>query len=92
MNLSTQQEARVTSTVNAFGDWFAQDRSDLHCHQVCAIIRKEMAEETVPLGHPDLRDELDWIDSILDKIDARRKSTVGHVAMNMRRSLASHLH
>jgi hypothetical protein len=88
MNLSTEQVARTNSCVNAFGDFFAQDRNTDRMHSVLAIIRHELVEETVPLGHPELRNQLDWIDRILDSIEARRKSTIGHVAANMRRSLA----
>jgi hypothetical protein len=84
MRLTAEQEAIVTFNINAFGDWFAQDHSDRHMHEVCAIIRKEMAAETVPLGHPELRNQLDWIDRTLDRIEARRKSTVGHIATNLR--------
>jgi hypothetical protein len=84
MNLTTEQEARVTFNVNAFGDALAQDHNDHRMHEWFVVIRREMVEETVPLGHPELRNQLDWIDRILDSIEARRKSTVGHIAANMR--------
>jgi hypothetical protein len=92
MQLTTEQEARVTFNVNAFGDAFSQDHTDLRCHQVCAVIRREMADESVPLGHPQLRAQLDWIDRILDRILARRKSTITHIASNLQHSMAGHLH
>ena len=88
MNFSDEQVARVTSIVNDFGDYFAQDHNANAMHECFAVIRHELVEETVPFGHPELRDQLDWIDRILDRIEARRKSTVQHIAANMRRGPA----
>jgi hypothetical protein len=84
MNFSTEQVAKVASFVNDFGDFFAQDRNDDAMHRCFAVIRHELVEETVPLGHPELRNQLDWIDRILDRIEARRKSTGQHIATNLR--------
>jgi hypothetical protein len=91
MNLSPEQSARFTDIINCFGDALAQDRTDDRLHQWLAIIRNEMVDDwCVPVGHPWLVPQLNWIDSILDRIEARRKSTNAHVAANLRRSLAGH--
>jgi hypothetical protein len=84
MNFSTEQQAKVNAFVADFGDFFAQDRNTDAMHHCFAVIRRELVEETVPFGHPELRNQLDWIDRILDRIEARRKSTVGHIATNLR--------
>jgi hypothetical protein len=76
MILTTEQEARLTGFVNFFGDAFAQDRNTDRMHEWLAIIRNTMVDEwCVPLGHPWLIPQLDWIDRVLDRIEARRKST-----------------
>lgn len=87
MILSTEQAAKVTAFVNDFGDFFAQDHNTDAMHRCFVVIHRELVEETVPFGHPELREQLDWIDRVLDKIEARRKSTVAHIAANMRRLL-----
>lgn len=87
MNLTIEQAAKVDAFVADLGDYFAQDRNDDAMHRCFAVIRHELAEETSPLGHPDLRDELDWIDSILDKIEARRKEVISIIAMRLQRML-----
>jgi hypothetical protein len=93
MILTTEQNARFTSIINVFGDTFAQDHNDRRMHEWLAIIRNEMVEDwCVPLAHPDLIDQLNFIDRLLDRIIDRRKSTIQIVASNMRRSLASQLH
>jgi hypothetical protein len=85
MMFSPEQAAQVTSIVNDFGDAFAQDHTDDRMHEWLAIIRNEMVDDwCVPVWHPWLIPQLDWIDSILDRIEARRKSTVAHVAANLR--------
>jgi hypothetical protein len=92
MNLSTEQAAKLDAFVADFGDFFAQDRNDDAMHRCFAVIRHELAEESPPLGHPELRNFLDWIDRILDRIEARRRATIAHIAANLSHSLAGHLH
>jgi hypothetical protein len=80
------QSPRLDAVVNAFGDAFANDATDLRCHQVCAVIRREMVDEwVVPLRHPALRPQLDFLDRVLDRIINRRSAIVA-------RRLAKHLH
>jgi hypothetical protein len=75
MNLTTEQDARFTAIINCFGDAFAQDRTDQRMHEWLAIIRNEMVDEwCVPVWHKELIPQLDWLDRVLDKIEARRKS------------------
>jgi hypothetical protein len=83
MNLSTEQAAKVDAFIADFGDFFAQDRNTDRMHECFVVIRKEFVEESVPLGHPALRENLDWIDRILDRIEARRKSTIQHIAARL---------
>ena len=93
MNLSTDQEARFTAIVNCFGDAFAQDRSDDRMHEWLAIIRNEMVDDwVVPLAHPDLIDQLNFIDRLLDAIIDRRNATTQIIAANLQHLLAKHLH
>jgi hypothetical protein len=88
MNLTTEQNARFTSIINCFGDAFAQDHTDQRMHEWLAIIRNEMVDDwCVPVWHPALRSQLDWLDRVLDKIEARRKSTAQIVATNLRHML-----
>ena len=83
MNLSPEQEARFTSGINAFGDALAQDHNDRRMHEWFVVIRKEMTDEAPPLGHPELRNFLDFCDRVLDRIDARRKQTIAHIASRL---------
>jgi hypothetical protein len=84
MNLSTEQAAKVDALIADFGDFSAQDRNTDRMHECFVVIRKELVEESVPLGHPALRENLDWIDRILDRIEApRRKSTIQHIAARL---------
>ena len=92
MNLTAEQNARFTDIVNFFGDAFAQDHNDHRMHEWLAIIRNEMVDEwCVPLAHPDLIDQLNFIDRLLDAIIDRRKSTIQIVATNLQHLLAKHL-
>jgi hypothetical protein len=85
MNLTTEQDARFTAIINCFGDAFAQDRTDQRMHEWLAIIRNEMVDEwCVPVWHKELIPQLDWLDRVLDKIEARRKSTAQIVGANLR--------
>jgi hypothetical protein len=85
MNLSNEQVAKITSFVNDFGDFFAQDRNPDAMHRCFAVIRHELVDECVPITHPELIPQPNWIDSVLDRIEARRKATIRHIAANMRR-------
>ena len=60
MKLTAEQEAKFTSGINFFGDAFAQDHNDRRMHEWFVVIRKEMTDEAPPLGHPELRNFLDW--------------------------------
>ena len=91
MILSTEQAAKVTAFVNDFGDFFAQDPNDAAMHECFVVTRRELVEETVPLGHPELRNQLDWIDRSLDRIEARRKATIQHVAMRLQETVGHYL-
>jgi hypothetical protein len=85
MQITTEQNARFDAIINCFGDALAQDRTDQRLHEWLAIIRNEMVDEwCVPVWHPALRSQLDWLDRVLDKIEARRKSTIQHIATNLR--------
>jgi hypothetical protein len=88
MNFSTEQAARVTSVVNEFGDYLAQDHNTDAMHRCLAVIRHELVEECDPLGHPELRDQLDWIDRTLDRVEARRMVAIQHIAANLQRGPA----
>jgi hypothetical protein len=93
MQLTTEQNARFDAIINCFGDAFAQDHTDNRMHEWLAIIRNEMVDDwCVPVWHTALRSQLDWLDLVLDKIEARRKSTSAHIAARLRQSLAGHLH
>ena len=80
MKLTAEQEAKFTSGINAFGDALAQDGDDRRMHEWFIEIRREMTSEAPPLGHPELRNFLDFCDRVLDRIDARRRSTIKHIA------------
>lgn len=87
MNLSDELATRVTSAVNDFGDCFAQDPNTKAMHQCLAVMRRELVEECDPITHPEIIEQLDWIDRTLDRIEARRRSTIGHIAMRLQRML-----
>ena len=80
MKLTAEQEAKFTSGINAFGDALAQDGDDRRMHEWFVVIRKEMTDEAPPWGHPELRNFLDFCDRVLDRIDARRRQTIAHIA------------
>jgi hypothetical protein len=84
MIFSSEQVARATSIVSDFGDFFAQDRRTNAMHRCLPVMRRELVEECDPIWHPEIIKQLDWVDSLLDRIEARRKSTIGHVAANMK--------
>jgi hypothetical protein len=86
MNLTAEQATKVSDFVNDFGDFFAQESSDRKMHEAFVVIRKELTDEAPRLGHPELRNFLDFCDRILDRITARRESTIGHIAANMRKT------
>ena len=88
MNLSAEQAAKFTDIINDFGDALAQDGNDRRMHEWFVEIRREMTDEAPPLGHPELRNFLDWVDRILDRINSRRRSTITHIAANIRRGPA----
>ena len=89
MKLSRDQAAHLTGIIYDFGDAFAQDHTDDRMHELLAIIRNEMVDDwCVLVWHEELVPQLNWIDSILDRIEARRKSTIQLVAANMRRGPA----
>ena len=90
MNLTIEQTAKLDEFVADFGDFYAQNRSDLKMHEDFIVIRKELTDEAPPLGHPELRNFLDFVDRIGDRIDARRKSTITHIAANLQRMLGRH--
>jgi len=91
MNLSATQAAHIDSIAADFGDAFAQDRTDHRMHEWLAIIRNEMVDEwCVPVWHKELIPQLDWLDSVLDKIEARRTSTAKIVATNLQRILGQY--
>lgn len=93
MNLSTEQNARLTDIVNFFGDALAQDRTDARTHEWLAIIRNEMVDEwAAPVWHPALRGQLDWLDRILDRIIDRRKSTIAHIATRLQAATSRLIH
>jgi hypothetical protein len=93
MQITTEQNARFDAIINCFGDALAQDRTDQRMHEWLAIIRNEMVDDwCVPLGHPWLRPQLDWLDRVLDKIEARRKQTAKIVATNLRAATSHLLH
>ena len=90
MNLTSEQASKFDAFVNDFGDFYAQDRSDRRMHECFVVIRKELVEEAPRFGHPELRNFLDFVDRILDRIEARRRSTIQHIAANLRRSMAGY--
>ena len=90
MHLTTQQAARFTDIINNFGDALSQDHNDHRMHEWFVVIRKELTDEAPPQGHPELRNFLDFVDRIGDRIDARRRSTGAHIAMNLQ-AATSHL-
>jgi hypothetical protein len=99
MILSTEQTVKVDAFVNDFGDFFAQDRSDLRMHEAFVVIRHELAEEAPRLNQlrnhldwAELRSYLDWVDRILDRIEARRKSTIQIVATRLQAATRHLLH
>jgi hypothetical protein len=85
MNLTVEQTERFDAIINCFGDAFAQDHTDQRMNEWLAIIRNEMVDDwCVPVWHPALRSQLDWLDRVLDRIIDRRKQTVQIVATNLR--------
>jgi hypothetical protein len=91
MIFSTQQVARVTSVVNDLGDYFSQDRNTDAMHRCLAVIRQELVEETDPITHPEIIEQLNWIDRVLDRIEARRMATVQNVATRLRETASHYL-
>jgi hypothetical protein len=91
MQLTTEQTERFDAIINCFGDTLAQDRTDQRTHEWLAIIRNEMVDDwCVPVWHPALRSQLDWLDRILDRIEARRRSTM-HIVATRLQAATSHL-
>ena len=90
MQLTTDQEVKLDAFVNALGDHFAKDNSDLKMHQAFIIIRKELTDCAPKLKelrtHGDwvlFRDFLDFCDRVLDKIESRRRSTIDIMAKQL---------
>lgn len=69
--------------MNDFGDYFAQDTNTDAMHRCLAVIRHELVEECDPIWHPEIIEQLDWIDRTLDRIEARRMVAIQHVVTNM---------
>jgi len=71
MTISTENLARMTASANAIGEHFVEE-PDLKVWKWLAEARRELVEECDPISSPELRRQLDTIDSMLDIIEARR--------------------
>jgi hypothetical protein len=90
MNLTQAQATQLDAFVAALGDHFAKDTSDLRMHEAFVVIRRELTDCAPKLkelrSHGDwvlFRGFLDWCDRVLDKIEARRRSTISIMAKQL---------
>jgi hypothetical protein len=70
--ISTEQLAHMTAVANELGEFFSQEPNREKMLLWLDVMRRELVEECDPIGHPELRHELDTIDRVLDRIEARR--------------------
>ena len=72
MTISTENLARMTAIANELGEHFAKENDREKMRLWLDEVRRELVEECDPVNHPDLRSQLDAIDSTLDRIERRR--------------------
>jgi hypothetical protein len=70
--ISTEQLARMKKIANELGEFFANEPDREKMLLWLDVARRELVEECDPIGHPELRHELDTIDCVLDRIEGRR--------------------
>jgi hypothetical protein len=72
MTISPENLARMAATADLLGEHFAKEDDREVVLLWLDMARRELVEECDPVDHPEIRTQLDAIDSVLDRIESRR--------------------